>query len=94
MVLRLCLKKEKNILYLIDGEKIVDQFFWKEESNISQKLLLEIDKIIKKNKLKLDGVKKLEVKSDIPASYTTVRIAKTVAKTFNYGIKVYGIKVS
>jgi len=84
MILQLHLKKEKNELYLIDDKKIIDRFIWAEENNMSQKLLLEIDKIIKKNKLKLDCVKKMEVKNDIPARFTTVRIAKTVAKTFNY----------
>ena len=71
----------------MDGEKIVSRSVWKEENNMSQKLLPEIDKIIKKNKLKLNCVKKMEVKSDIPARFTTVRIAKTVAKTFNYAVK-------
>jgi len=88
MVLKLHLKKEKNILYLMDGKRIVGQSVWKEENNMSQKLLAEIDKIIKKNKLKLNCVKKMEIKSDIPAGFTTTRIAKIVAKTFNYAIKV------
>ena len=87
MVLKLNLKKEKNELCLINGRKIISRSFWTEENNMSQKLLSEINKIIKENKLKLNRVKKMEVESDIPASYTTVRIAKTVAKTFNYAVK-------
>ena len=46
----------------------------------------EIAREIKKNKLELNRVKKMEVKSDIPARFTTTRIAKTVAKTFNYAV--------
>lgn len=84
MILKLHLKKEKNILYLKDGRKIIDQSVWKEENNMSQKLLLEIDKIIKKNKLELNGIKKIEVKNNIPNNFTTTRIARTVAKTFAY----------
>jgi len=88
MVLQLCLKKEKNKICLINGGKIVSQSVWKEENNMSQKLLPEIDKIIKRNKLKLSRIKRIELESGIPASFTTVRIAKTTAKIFNYAVKV------
>ena len=88
MKLKLYLKEKKNTLCLIDGGKIVSQSVWKEENNMSQKLLPEIDKIIKRNKLKLSRIKKIEVKNNIPASFTTVRIAKTTAKIFNYAVKV------
>lgn len=88
MKLKLYLKEKKNTLCLIDGGKIVSQSVWKEENNMSQKLLPEIDKIIKRNKLKLSRIKKIEVKNNIPASFTTVRIAKTTAKIFNYAIAI------
>jgi len=91
MKLKLYLKEKKNTLCLIDGGKIVSQSVWKEENNMSQKLLPEIDKIIKRNKLKLSRIKKIEVKNNIPASFTTVRIAKTAAKIFNYAVKFLDI---
>ncbi len=86
MMLEIHLKKGKNILYLINGKKIISRSVWVEKNNMSQKLLPEIDKIIKKNKLKSSDVKRMKVKSDIPAGFTTTRIAKAVAKTFDYAI--------
>ena len=84
MKLELHLTKDKATLYLKDGRKIIDKVEWLENNNLSQKLLLEIDKIIRKNKLKKEDIKKIEVKSDIPVGYTTTRIAQTVAKTYNF----------
>jgi tRNA A37 threonylcarbamoyladenosine modification protein TsaB len=86
MILELHLTKNKATLYLKDGKNILDKTSWVENNNLSQKLLLEIDKIIRKNKLKKKDIKKMEVKSDIPVGYTTTRIARTVAKTYNFAV--------
>jgi tRNA A37 threonylcarbamoyladenosine modification protein TsaB len=84
MRLELRLTENKATLFLRDGRKIIDKTEWLENNNLSQKLLLEVDKIIRKNKLKKEDIKKIEVKSDIPVGYTTTRIAQTIAKTFNF----------
>jgi tRNA A37 threonylcarbamoyladenosine modification protein TsaB len=84
MKLELYLTQEKATLYLKDGKKIIDRMEWPEKNNLSQKLLLEVDRIIRKNRLKKKDIKKIEIKSDIPVGYTTTRIAETVAKTYNF----------
>jgi tRNA A37 threonylcarbamoyladenosine modification protein TsaB len=84
MKLILYLTKEKVVLYLKDEGRVVDKAEWPEANNLSEKLLLEIDRIIRKNKLERKDIKRIEVKSDIPVGYTTTRIAETVAKTFNF----------
>ena len=86
MKLELYLTKNKAALYLKDGNKILDKTQWLENNNLSQRLLLEIDKIIRKNKLKKKDIEKIEVKSDIPVGYTTTRIAQTIAKTYNFTV--------
>jgi len=74
-------------LILENNNKIVDKFSWREERNLSQKLLVEIDNLLKKNKLKSLDIKNMQVKTDISERFTTVRIAKIVAKTFNFNNK-------
>lgn len=77
--------KDDNIkLILKDSENVVDESSWKEEQNLSKKLLPEIDKLIKNNKLETSDIDNVEVDTGISEKFTTVRIAKIVAKTFNF----------
>lgn len=69
------------------GKKMLDSMAWKDANNLSRELLQKIDFLLRKNKLKPQNVSKMTVKSDIPTGYTSVRIAKTVAKLFNFAIK-------
>lgn len=71
-------------IILKKGDNIADEVFWKEDRNLSQRLLAEIDNLLKKNNLNPYDIKKMKVETEIPDKFTTVRIAKTVAKTFNF----------
>lgn len=74
----LILKNKKNVL---------DSYKFEEEYQLSEKLLPNINKLLKKNKLKTSGIKKMTVKSDIGDNFTTYRIAKAVADAWNYANK-------
>ncbi|HDZ85833.1 MAG TPA: hypothetical protein ENH35_04795 [Candidatus Moranbacteria bacterium] len=80
------MKKEKITLQLKDNKKVIGSSLWNDENNLSEKLLPEIDKLIRKNKINKENIK-LTVKTDIPAGYTTTRIAKSVANAWNYANK-------
>ncbi|GBE17015.1 hypothetical protein BMS3Abin15_00848 [bacterium BMS3Abin15] len=86
MYLYIHLKKEKITLQLKDNKKVIGSSLWNDENNLSEKLLPEIDKLIRKNKINKENIK-LTVKTDIPAGYTTTRIAKSVANAWNYANK-------
>ncbi|MEA1926316.1 MAG: hypothetical protein U9M90_03700, partial [Patescibacteria group bacterium] len=53
---------------------------WKDKNDMSAKLLAAIDILLKKNKLEIVDLTKINVVSDC-RSYTSTRIAKAVAKT-------------
>jgi tRNA A37 threonylcarbamoyladenosine modification protein TsaB len=72
---------------LLQGKKEVDSFQIFEERSLSEKLLPEIDKLLKKNKLTFRDIKKMRVQSDQTDSFTTTRIAKAVAKAWNFGLQ-------
>lgn len=77
--------KENEInLLLKDKKKVIDEIGWKERLDLSEKLLVVIDELLVKNNLKTKDIDKMVVKSDISDNFTTVRIAKTVAETFNF----------
>ncbi|EKE21888.1 MAG: hypothetical protein ACD_7C00096G0005 [uncultured bacterium] len=78
------IKEDRINLLLKDKNKIVDEISWKERLDLSEKLLFVIDKLLVKNNLKSSDMSKMIVKSVISDNLTTVRIAKIVAKTFNF----------
>ena len=77
------IENKKIGLALKEGGKSVDEFFWEEEQNLSQRLLVEIDSLLQKNNLKPKDLSEVKVKTNIDDKFTTVRIAKVVANTFN-----------
>lgn len=75
---------EKIRLILENGDELVDGISWEERNNLSQKLLLEIDNLIKRNRLTPSDISEMSVETSISEKFTTVQIAKVVAKTFNF----------
>ena len=70
-------------LILKDGRRIVDELFWTDEYTLSEKLLPNIDLLLKKNKVAKNSVKKVATKITKNSGVTSVRIVKTVAKAWN-----------
>ncbi len=64
-------------LFLVADGNIVDKVGWKENNNLSQKLLLKIDQILRKNKIGLDKISGCEIISKVPKNWTSCRIAKS-----------------
>jgi hypothetical protein len=54
-----------------------------DEYKLSEDLLPAIDELLKKNKLIAKDIKKVEVETDQDDNFTTTRLAKTVAETWN-----------
>lgn len=71
------------VLILKNKHEIIDEFFWEEDRNLSQRLLVEIDSLLQKNNLTPKDISRVKVDTRIDDKFTTVRIAKVVAKTFN-----------
>lgn len=83
MEVSITIKNKKIRLDLMENGKERDFSEIEEERTLSEKLLPEIDKLLKKNKLSPKDVKKIQVKSDQADSFTTTRIAKAVANVWN-----------
>lgn len=76
--------ENKITLFLKKKGKIVSQSGWWEKDGLSRSLLPEIDKLLRKNKIKKENIQKAEVKTDTPAGFTTMRIASSVANAWNF----------
>jgi hypothetical protein len=87
MKLKIALSGEKLRLELIDKKKIIDSLEVKENTNMSKCILLNIDKIFKRNKISKKSIVRAISLSKIPEFYTSGRIIKSVEKSFNFAIK-------
>lgn len=58
---------------------------WKNDNNLSRLLLVNLDKLLKKEGLKIEDVQKVKVDSNLSESYTSNRIANSVAKAIEWG---------
>ena len=84
MQIIITIKKKKIRLSLWNNKKEQDYKNIQDEHSLSERLLLEIDKLLKKNKLVVQEVEKVKVVTDQTDNFTTTRIAKTVANTWNW----------
>jgi len=87
MNLEIALNKEKIGILLKNNRKLIDEIILNEKNNLSNILLKELDSIIKRNKISKNQIKNVSVKSDFPDSYTSARIAKSIAKSFIFAKK-------
>ncbi|MFC1644998.1 hypothetical protein ACFL08_03155 [Patescibacteria group bacterium] len=78
------IEDDKITLILRKDEEVVDEMIWNEHQNLSAELLGKIDELITRNKVDRNEVKNVSVNTGIDEKFTTVRIAKVVANTFNY----------
>jgi tRNA A37 threonylcarbamoyladenosine modification protein TsaB len=88
MIIEIQIKDKQIKLILKEKSNILDSLDFPEERQLSEKLLPSIDKLLKKNKLKTVDIDKIEVESDLGENFTTFRIAKTVADTWNWARSV------
>lgn len=89
------MKKEFLLKILIEGlqielqllregdESIVDKMNWQDENSLSLKLLKNIDRLLKKNKIEKEQLNNIDVDSD-QTTYSSTRIARTVAEAVRY----------
>jgi hypothetical protein len=69
------------------GRKTVAQSFWAGEHSLSEKLLPEIDALLKKNKISKNKIGKVSTKISRTSGVTSARIVQTVAKAWKTGQK-------
>lgn len=84
MVIQIKIENRIVELVLQKNRKVLDTHKFSDEYHLSEELLSEIDKLLKKNKLAPKDIKKITVKSDLGENFTTCRIAKAVANAWNW----------
>lgn len=88
MILEITLNKGNISILLKNKNSLIDKIILQKINNLSNTLLKESDNIIKRNGLSKNQIKNISVKSDLPDSYTSARIAKSIAKSFVFAKKI------
>lgn len=85
--LQLTVEKEKSSLTLFEdgATKMVRE--WQESRDMGSHLFQAIDDILKEVGIGPDTVDNFSVDVKIPETYTSGRIAETVAKTYGFAVK-------
>ena len=83
MEILITIKEKKIRLVLQEKKREIGFVIVADERNLAEKLLPEIDKLIKRNKLIAWGVAKVRVESDQGDNFTTTRIARATAEAWN-----------
>lgn len=86
MNLLIDIKDRKVSISFLDKKKKDKPVNFPEENNLSEKLLVNIDRLLKKNRLSSKDIKKVTVKTDELSGFTTSRIARSVAKAYNFAV--------
>lgn len=87
-------QKEEMIIALVKlNAEVLDKMVFKVKQNHSEKLLPAIEKILRKNQLRLKGLQGIGVVRG-PGSFTGVRVGVACANTFGFSlnIPVKGVK--
>ncbi len=71
----------------IGDEKLIDAYIWDSKKNLSSTLLVEIDKLLKRNKVKLKDLSGIAAYLG-PGSYTGLRIGITTANALAYSLNI------
>jgi tRNA A37 threonylcarbamoyladenosine modification protein TsaB len=85
MVLQISLDVNNISLTLKDGSRTVDTFAWSDEYTLSEKLLPNIDALLRKNKIKKEEIEKVVTKISKTSGVTSARIVQTLAKAWEAG---------
>ena len=87
MNLKIILENKALTIELKNNQQTIDSIHLNDINNLSKILLSNIDLIIRRNGLKKDQIKRLSVESNLPDSYTSGRIAKSLEKSYNFALK-------
>ena len=75
-------------LTLMDKRKVKDKLIFTEDHDLSDILMPNIDKLLKRNRLAPEDIGKASLKTDLEESFTAYRIAQSVVNAFNWSLGV------
>jgi hypothetical protein len=86
--LKIILNKNSVNLCLENNKALVDCDEFSHDANLSEQLLVRIEKLLEKSDLKISEVDDFECQTDQPESYTSTRIVRATIESFRLAKKL------
>ena len=87
--LSICLKfNQAEITIYQDGKKI-QKVSWQDKQDLDQKLLRELDKILKRSKIKITDLKEIKFSATEDTSITARNIGQATVKSLNFALNLF-----
>lgn len=80
----LIVKKEASTLQFLENGTIMAEKFWSEGRDMGRRLFESIDEILHEKGLEPTDIADFVVETDVSDSFTSVKIAQTVAETYRF----------
>lgn len=74
-------------LFLIDNKKIIAESKWVDNRDLSEKILIKMDLLLKRKKVSLNNIYKFDFVSSGQCGFTARQIGEITAKVLNFGLK-------
>lgn len=85
MKIILRINEDKSIkLCLFSGKREIDYLEWQDRNDLSQLLLANLDKLLRRNRVGLDKISGYKIISKVPRKWTTYRIADITFRTLKF----------
>ncbi len=86
-IFKLKIEQEHSELVLLEGEYVVMSRTWPEERGSGRAILSALDDILSEMKITPEMVDNFNIDSILPETYTSYRIAKTIAVTYGFAVQ-------
>lgn len=87
MKLKIEIKNKTVLISLFEKNKTLDKLVFKEDHDLSDILLLNVDKLLKRNKIMPADIQNAAFISDLKDSFTAHRIVESAIDTFGWYIR-------
>ena len=87
MILEIILDKKNVRIVIKNNNEVVAETGWEGDLSLSEKLLLEIDRMLSEKGISKSEIKKVNAVYDDKSSVTSARIVQTVADAWNIASK-------
>jgi len=84
---KLVITKKRSILALLKDGGVLAEKSWQEGRDMGRRLFEGMEELLKENDLKPIDVSDFVVDSEMPEGYTSMRIAETVKKVYQFAVK-------
>lgn len=84
----LTLTKTDATLELREGERVITTKKWQESRDMGQQLFEAIQSLLQENGLGPIDVDNFQLKTEVSDNFTSVKIAETVMKVYNWSVSV------